>query len=39
MSELTYFAIQFVILLAYGCYVSYKAGYSKGFERAQNELL
>lgn len=30
MSELTYFAIQFVILLAYGCWVAYRAGYSRG---------
>lgn len=30
MSELTYFAIQFVILLAYGCWVAYRVGYSRG---------
>ena len=30
MSDITYLAVQSVILLAYGCWVAYRIGYSRG---------
>jgi hypothetical protein len=30
MSDITYLFLQMLLLLAYGCYVAYRVGYSKG---------
>jgi hypothetical protein len=30
MSDITYIFLQMLLLLAYGCYVAYRVGFSKG---------
>jgi hypothetical protein len=38
MSDLAYISIQFLVLLAYGCWVSYRAGFGHGQQSREKEL-
>lgn len=37
MSILTYVALQGLILLVYGSYIAYRAGYSNGYQKGRDE--
>ena len=37
MSILTYVAIQGLILICYGSYVAYRAGYSNGYQKGRED--
>ena len=38
MSDITYIFVQMLILLAYGCYVAYRVGYSRGEQSVWNKV-